>query len=161
VRVKDFDRPGNSASSTVNFNFQTRPVPPTSTVDIWPTAFEVTQALGSSPVPIGPSDYVQPNFDIDVPSYPPLIRGKYTLILVYRAALNTPSAVSHVPAQMSVYRENCSPTCIIDRYLPPVTSKESAPLMSGISLKPISDPNSAPDALQGDLKNTWDFLLYP
>ena len=175
VQARDFDRPPNLANSTVNFVFRTKPIPPPSPIDIWPTAFEVTQAIDDGPHALGASNYVSPSFRVNIDSakritelgalfafFPiPLFRGKPTLIRVYGAASGTSATVRDVPATMAVYRDNCQLGCQLQSDSFSVAGESKTPLRHGINVSAMGSADSMPINVVSNLSKTWNFLLYP
>jgi hypothetical protein len=166
LTAKDFDRPPNTGSASVTFNFQPKPPPAPSTVDIIPIAYDVTQAIDTGPHEFG--SFVNPilgGFEIrheqvfDVP----LIAGKPALVRVFAAAAGTSSAVNNVPALMFVDKDNCTSGCSLAIGMPPIngfsSSGSPAPLVAGITVSPIGTPASDPNATKQNLSSTWNFYL--
>lgn len=166
VQVRDFDRPQNTTSATVSFNYTTKPVPPPSTIDIMPTAVEATQTIDDGPRLLTASDYQDSTYQVsmgsDIPlnfGNPPLLRGKDTLVRVYAAAAGSAVGVPNVNATMEVYKDDCTIGCYID-IIAPTKDKWHAALVNGLWVPALSDSASAPANAAPYLNNTWNFFLY-
>jgi len=160
LRAKDFDLPPNSGSASMSFVYHSLPVPPPSTVDIVPIAYQATQSIDPGPQPLGASNYISPVFRVDVNSaQTPLIQGKYTLVRIYGAAAGATSALEHVPATMDVYLDNCASNCLLGAFEQPRASL-NLPLPGGLTVQPMGAA-SAPAQTAATLNSTWNFILYP
>jgi hypothetical protein len=160
LTTRDFDRPQNSDSKEISFTFLTPAIPPPSQIDIWPTAYEVTQSIDEGPQMLTSNNYFSTVFRAYASNHPPLLQGKYTLIRIYGASSGTSSPVAGVPASMTVFRDNCIDNCLIARLLPPMSNKFTANT-AGITVSPVATPGSVPSNTASDLTRTWDFLLQP
>src|SRR5262249_46374715 len=139
VRALDFDRPPQTGSASVSFTYVDPPPPPPVQVDVWPIAYEVTQAIDNGPQRLKQSDFSSGAYRPFVPTHPQLLRGKRTLIRIYGAATGTTSPVIRVPATMRVERDNCTSNCTIAGGLAPMLNATIAN-PNGIIPFPFSDP---------------------
>ncbi len=159
----DFDNPPNTGTVTLHFTFHVKPFPPPSQVDIWPTAFEVNQAIDFGPRYLGTNELNLggDGYRVTVPSNPRLIQGKPTVIRIYGAASGTTGDTLNVPADMRLSAANCTGTnCVIPggESLPPMANA-TTPRLDGITVPAFNSPNSNPLAVAPTLGATWNFLI--
>lgn len=162
VTATDFDTPQNTGSSSVSFTFKTKPLPPPNTVDIWPTAVEVTQSIDDGPRALTAEDYnaITPYdaYDVNVSSY--LVQGKTALVRIYGAVSGAAGPVANVPAVAFVYKANCSSNCLLPGggEMAPI-SRPNTPNLGGITLQQTSAAAAVPVSQAPSLNRTWNFLV--
>ena len=165
VNVWDFDRPQNTGSASTTFRFQVRPFPPPIQLDVWPTAFEVTQSIDYGARRLTQNDRFFTTSDgyevyVPGPGDTPLLQGKATVIRVYGAVTGSSGVVNNVPAMVEVDRAQCTTNCLIATEQPPLQNP-TTPLLNGISLAPLGTPASEPGSQVPTLSKSWNFLLQP
>jgi hypothetical protein len=162
----DFGQPAQSASVSLNFTYQSKPILPPSQVDIWPVAFQVTQGIDVGPHQLW-SGYMSGDdtgyfYRAQLPIYgdPTFVTGKDTLIRVYAAATGVTSAVANVPAIAYVKYADCVVDCepAWGQAIPPIVEPTKV-ATGGITVEPLDRPGSKPALVVGNLANTWNFLL--
>ena len=165
VNVWDFDRPQNTGSASTTFRFQVRPFPPPIQLDVWPTAFEVTQSIDYGARRLTQNDRFFTTSDgyevyVPGPGDTPLLQGKATVIRVYGAVTGSSGVVNNVPAMVEVDHAQCTTNCLIATEQPPLQNP-TTPLLNGISLAPLGTPASEPGSQVPTLSKSWNFLLQP
>lgn len=164
VVVTATDFADNTSTLTRHFIYAVKPVPPPSTVDITPIAVEVTQAID-----VGPRNVFLPTdngdgFRISFPAGNdvPLVRGNQTLVRIYAVAKGSNANVDHVPARLTVLKDNCTDSCWLGSDLRPVVNART-PLVGGLTVLAACSPGAACSASAEEqrphLDRSWNFLI--
>ena len=159
VQAWDFDIPQNTTSSSINFTYTVKPPPPPSSVDIWPTAYEVNQSIDMGPVPFASYAKTSLGYEVHVTNTI-LVQGKPALIRIYAGASGTTTPIEHVPAMMNIDKDNCLSNCQVTNGLPPVLDPVD-PNLTGLKVAPLTTPEGTPAGAIADLYRTWNFLIQP
>ena len=156
----DFDRPVNTTTASVTFTFKVKPIPPPSTIDILPTAIQVTQSIDPGPHIFDGNDDFGDGYIFRGPYPVALFQGKPTMIRIHAGASGTTNALANVPASIEVKKANCSSDCELAFAMPPQASKTS-PNLAGITVFPFGTAGEQPWSNAGKLGSTWNFLIPP
>jgi hypothetical protein len=136
------------------------------TLDIFPTAYEVTQVIDYGPVMLDSRNTLCPDTyycgPVTFGEFPPLIEGKDTLIRVYGAASGTGGPQAAVPALAYVKPRTCpTPPCeyIPELFtIPPIFSPGNVK-PQGITVPVAGGPGSLPADLVGNAGASWNFFI--